>query len=61
MLASIGRVAYFVYLYISKFYFRTVEELDKLVKDILGVYFLVTTLTLCSVAFRLNTVRNIYV
>lgn len=38
--------------------FRSITELNQLVKDILGVYLLVTTLTLCSVAVRLNTVRN---
>ncbi|XP_049868137.1 odorant receptor 83a-like [Pectinophora gossypiella] len=32
----------------------SVAELDKLIKDILGIYYLVAVLTLCSVALRLS-------
>nr|XP_037870423.1 uncharacterized protein LOC101736708 isoform X1 [Bombyx mori] len=34
---------------------QLIEELDRLIKHILGVYFFLATLTLCSVAVRLKT------
>lgn len=37
-------------------FFSTCDELSKLLQNILGVYFSVATLTLCSVAVRLNSV-----
>nr|QEI46840.1 odorant receptor 24 [Galleria mellonella] len=33
---------------------NSIRELEKLLKDILGIYFFLATLTLCSVAVRLN-------
>lgn len=41
---------------INIFFFSIIDELDTSLRTILGVYFLVATLTVCAVAIRLNTV-----
>ena len=37
--------------------FSSVKELGKLIENILGIYFFVAALTLCSVAVQLKSVR----
>lgn len=42
------------------FNFRSIKELDELLSKTLGVYFSLTTLTLCTIAIRITSV-SVYI